>query len=906
MKHWRSHAFALAVLVAAALTGLAGTFQNTLVDLRFASAKKQPTGNVAVAAIDARALEMVGVWPWQRQTHAEILAKIQSLGVADVAFDIDFSSRATPDDDKRFAEQLKAFGGSAILPAFKQAVRNTSGALEYLATRPRKEFAEHAWLASVNVTPEKDGRVRRYESETLIDQELHPSLAVMLAGRPDVRTGSFGIDYSIDARKIPVVSISDLLAGRVSRKALEGKKLIVGATAIELGDRFAVPVYGILPGVVVQALATETLLQSRALVGTSVPVTIAGLLLIAVIGHAVRQKRLSAGSSAAIFLPLALVVEGGAHLVQAYAAIAVDSSLWLIAIGVYFSDSVLSDLDVRRLLASIAQRRFQSIAVSLGDGIICTDAVGRVTFWNPAAEKMFDAKADTALGKPFADFLGAAGARYIKAMLAGQAPATVLEVTGMQNGSELPLEIRASTWEAEDGRHHSFIVRDVTDRRRSEERMRFLAHHDLLTGLPNRNRLRELLRDRIEANPASAGFAVLLLGLDNFKEVNDRLGHDGGDFLLSDFARQLSSLFPGSDTVARIGGDEFAVVIDLEDNAVDTAAASIRNILGDGERYTYIDGQGFQVSASIGTARYPRDGSNIDDLLTHADLALFRAKADGRGLHVAYEPSLKEATERRRALEASLRQAFERREFELFYQPQVRLTDGKLVGAEALIRWRKEDGRIAPPGEFLDVLSHSRLAASVGTWILHAACEQAAAWHKAGHDICVGVNLFAPQFAPTLVGELSDTLMGTGLPANLLEIEITENILLSDDERTIELLGRIRSLGVRIALDDFGTGFASLTHLKKFPLDRLKIDRSFVTALGTDQRDTAIVGAMITLGKQLDIDTIAEGIEDAECAELLRIAGCGEAQGYFFGKPMPAEEFEERLMSLPARTTRAA
>ncbi|RTL65173.1 MAG: EAL domain-containing protein [Hyphomicrobiales bacterium] len=903
MAPWRSHVFVLVLLCAAALTGAAGALHGGLIEWRFSMDRRAPTGTVAVVAIDSRTLDKIGVWPWPRHVYAEILDKLQALGVTEVAFDIDFSARSTPEDDHRFATQLEAFGGAAILPMFKQVVLSgPGGAPIEMTTKPRPDFARHAWVANVNVSPDKDGRVRAYNYDSLVDGEDVPSLAALLSGVGG--SGAFMVDFGIKASAIPVVSVIDILENRVPAEDLRDRKVIIGATAIELGDRFAVPVAGILPGVTLQALAAETLIQKRALKATSLATTLIGLALIAALAALLRRRKLSLAAVTAVLVPLSFGLEGVGHLLHVDAAVVLDTAYWQLAIWGYLAAAVLSDLGLRRLVADIAQSKFQSVAVSLGDGIICTDAAGLVSFWNPAAETIFGRSSKEAQRQPFAQFVSEPAS--LDAVLEGETTSRAIELTGVrQDGSHFPLEIRASGFDAEDGRNHSFVVRDISERREAEARIRFLALHDALTGLPNHNSLREALRERIETAGTAAPFALLTLGIDNFKEVNDRLGHDGGDRLLRDFAERLAARFPAPHYAARLGGDEFAVIVALDNQGLDAAVAAAGALLGDGSRHTLIDGHGFRLSASVGSVRFPEDGDTVDDLLSHAGLALFQAKSTARGGHAAYDVALKDEIERRRAMEERMKRAFDNGEFELYYQPQVRLHDGKLVGAEALLRWHSGPGEIAQPAAFMDVLSRCSVTPHVGAWTLRTACAQAAAWHRAGRDICIGVNLFPIQFAPSLVAEIRRVLEDTGLPPHLLEIEITENILLTEDERTTRLLGDIRALGVRVALDDFGTGFASLTHLKKFPLDRLKIDRSFVTDFGADARDTAIVNAVLAIGAQLGIDTIAEGIEDAACGEALSRAGCGEAQGYHYGRPMPAAQFEA-LLDLPRQAVPSA
>ena len=470
-----------------------------------------------------------------------------------------------------------------------------------------------------------------------------------------------------------------------------------------------------------------------------------------------------------------------------------------------------------------------------------------------------------------------------------------MELVGLRrDGSTFPLEVRLSSWEAEEDRQYGAIVRDISARKKNEARIRYLALNDELTGLANRTQLWEQVKARIAADQP---FAVLLLDLDNFKDVNDALGHEGGDRLLRRFADRLTTLaadHPGS-LAARLGGDEFAFVVSAQGSAFDGLVHAITEIFGAGDRLTHVDGRAFSLSASIGAACFPVDGSSEDELLLHADIALYRAKNAGGAQFVAYDPAFKAEIDRLRNIETELRSAINERALELHYQPQSSLQTGRLVGVEALLRWRHPVNGLLAPVDFLPVLEKSNMAQATGEWILRTACMQGAAWLAKGHELSLGVNLFPCQFTPQLPALIKTVLDDTGFRADLLEIEITENILLSNDEHTITVLSRIRDLGVRVALDDFGTGYASLTYLKRFPLDRIKIDRSFVTGFGFDTTNTAIVTAIVGLSRQIGLSTIAEGIEDKDCETKLRLLGCDEGQGYLYGKPVPAAAINARL-----------
>jgi len=373
------------------------------------------------------------------------------------------------------------------------------------------------------------------------------------------------------------------------------------------------------------------------------------------------------------------------------------------------------------------------------------------------------------------------------------------------------------------------------------------------------------------------------------------LGHANGDLVLRAVAERLRAE-AGTGLVARLSGDEFAIAVHCEGingsitDLSERLAAAFDRPLQTGTRQ-------HRVKVSIGVAAYPEGGRTVDELLSNGQLALCRAKAIRRGGHVLFESAIREELESRLALEAGLALAVERDEFELFYQPQVRLLDGGIIGAEALIRWRHPERGIVAPGEFMPVVNTSPISERIAGWVLQTACKQARAWEIAGRGVRVGINLSPSQVhSGDLAEVIAEVLDATGLTPSLLEIEVTEDILLQDEEKVFESFEKIQKLGVRIVFDDFGTGYASLSYVKKLPLDGLKVDRSFVRDLLFDSDDAAIVGSTIGLSKQLGLSVIAEGIENRATADFLLSLGCEEGQGYFFGRPMPVADFESRFL----------
>jgi diguanylate cyclase (GGDEF)-like protein/PAS domain S-box-containing protein len=580
-----------------------------------------------------------------------------------------------------------------------------------------------------------------------------------------------------------------------------------------------------------------------------------------------------------------------------------------------FARFVSDRLELRRAEAGqrASQTRFERIADTSPDAIVCADARGLVRFWSAGAERMFGHTGAQILGEPIAtlipDRMAGGGEGLVRRLAQGSAErltGRTVELTGQhRDGREFPVELSLSTWHENGAPSYGAIMRDVSQRWAIEERLFRLAHLDPLTELPNRL----VLRGRIEAALTLAQPAALLMfDLDGFKEVNDVHGHAVGDAVLKLTGERLRACAGPDGTAARFGGDEFAIVLPGRGDPLVAVAAAEAALHALAEPYR-IDGLVMHLGASAGIALSPAHATEESELLACADAALYDAKARGRGQHRLFTPDLREALQRERACREGLRRAVLREEFVLHYQPQVRLSDGALVGAEALIRWQHPEHGLMPPAAFLDVLDNSPDAAGIGDWVLRTACAQAQAWRAGGlNPFRIGVNLFAAQFrGGDLAGRVAEALAATGLPAASLELEITETIILRNDPQVDSALKALHAMGVGIAFDDYGTGYASLSLLKSFPLTRLKIDRGFVNGLCRDRRDAAIVRAVIALSRSFGLTVIAEGVETQEQQRRLLAKGCQEAQGYLFGRPMSTEAFALRygLAAQAAPVTRA-
>jgi diguanylate cyclase (GGDEF)-like protein/PAS domain S-box-containing protein len=438
---------------------------------------------------------------------------------------------------------------------------------------------------------------------------------------------------------------------------------------------------------------------------------------------------------------------------------------------------------------------------------------------------------------------------------------------------------------------------DITARKITEQRVHHVAQHDVLTGLPNRSLLQDRLGQAVAyATRSGHPVWVMLIDLDRFKYVNDSMGHKAGDVLLMTVAARLRSSLRDTDTVARLSGDEFVVILSQHEDQP-LSGDIVQRVMDSVAQPVMLGPKEFFVTCSIGVAAYPSDGTPADSLIEHADIAMYRAKKLGRNNFQFYTPAMNEESLERVRIESALRNALERNEFVLHYQPQVDLKTGQIVGMEALIRWKHPELGMVPPVRFISVAEDTGLIVPIGAWVMRTACAQNKAWQDAGlGHLRVAVNLSARQFSATeLLPGIEQVLLDTGLDPSCLELELTESLFMSDVTPAVDLLHRMKSLGVKLSIDDFGTGYSSFSYLSRFPIDVLKIDRSFVNDITIDANDAAIVASIIALAHNLRLSVIAEGVETAEQLDYLRHQGCDEMQGYYFSRPLPAQEFEQLL-----------
>jgi diguanylate cyclase (GGDEF)-like protein/PAS domain S-box-containing protein len=904
---WWLVALAVFTVVAAArLAGWMRPLENAAADARARALTHEVRSDIVIVGIDSASLAAIDEWPWPRRHHAELVKQLSAAAPARVFFDIDFSAASNPIDDALLEAALaKPRDYPLALPAFFQYRSPADDQLTVV--RPRPRFARRAELTAVNREVGPDGLTRAWRTAWQLEGLRVPSVIDprrVLADDRDVL-----IDFSISPASFAYFSYVDVLEGRIPREAFAGKSVFVGGTAVELNDMPPVPVHGSLPGIVVQALAAET-------VNAGAPVELppwgsyalvaAWLALAAPLFGLRRGSRSGPGWRRNLAVLVLLVAAAGAASVYAFSLSRVwlDAATPIVALALLFAATTLRSLDEqtwRALSFSLGLRRkdalLKSIVQSSTDCIVCVDENGIIKTANPAATRLFDCAAYDLVDQPIAKYItllagDGAGARL------GSMHGSIRECDARTlRGEVFPVELSVSRVRLFSSvglgpnpeRLYTVIVRDIRERRAQQRRLQHQATHDSLTGLPNRAALLTKLDTALAGGLIPPNVVLLMLDLCRFKEVNDTLGHTVGDRVLCEVAQRFLAALGPAGFIARIGGDEFTVVLDHAQ--ADAALVQLSHALTESLRAPIdVAGISIEVGVSIGIARYPQDAPDAQTLLRHADVAMYVAKRRGAPFEF-YDAAHDENSVRRLAIGGELRSAIANEQLELHYQPQVNLRSGLCESVEALVRWSHPTRGAIPPGEFVAVAESTDLIRPLTEWTLRGALAQIRAWRDRGVHVRIAVNLSARILQDTAFpGRLAALLNASGVSAASLELEITESAMMLDPARALRVIQDIDRLGVMTSIDDFGTGYSSLGYLRDLPVHALKLDKSFVMGMRANTDDRIIVESTAQLAHALRLDLVAEGVESEWDARFLAAAGYDFAQGFAYSRALPADK----------------
>jgi diguanylate cyclase (GGDEF)-like protein/PAS domain S-box-containing protein len=887
--------------------------ERAVVDLLMVLLHRPPREDVVIVAIDEGSLAAHGRWPWPRRLQAELVERIAEAGPRALGIVL-LLSEADPGDPEGDARLVAAVARAerVVLPVHAGPASPAGPPVEWLPFPPLTRAA--AGLGHVEPLVEPDGIVRGVRLRAGIGGPAWPAFALCLravgsgggcAPRSPGPPASIAWEHdsvrlvplAADRRGPTTVAAADLLAEPALRTLLAGRWVLLGVTAAGLDGALVTP-GGALPAVAYHARVLEALLEDTLV--TPVPPA-AHPALAALLGG------LAAASAALARRPWWLALFGSAGLVLVSGGLLLATRVWLSPVApsaaLVLVAAARGSADVGRLQARLASMRARHALMleSIGDAVLATDPGQRVSFANPAAERLLGAPRERLLGRHVAEVLSlteqpeaAPGDLEVQALAAGEARLARLR---RGDGEERTVRVVTRNLGPTDERGTVLVLSDVSRQVELARELALLAGRDALTGLANRRLLLQRLDQAVgRAGRAGTRLAVLFVDLDRFKTVNDGLGHGAGDALLVEVARRLKATVRSTDTVGRLGGDEFVVLLDPLRADPDAGRVAGAIVAALAEPYA-IGGQELISAASVGIALYPADGASAAELVGRADAAMYRAKSRGGAGFAFYCPELHAAALERMELERGLHRALERAELVLHYQPTVSLVDGRVTGVEALLRWRHPSRGLVGPGTFVGLAEETGLIVPIGAWAMHDACRQAAGWATVGPvPLAVAVNVSARQlFRADLAALVRSALAESGLPPYRLILEITESAVMDDVSTAARVLGALRATGVRLVLDDFGTGHSALGHLKRLPLDGLKIDRSFVQGIGNDADDEAIVRAIVELAGTLRLSVVAEGVERAEQVRFLAEVGCRTAQGFLFGRPAPAEELMDRL-----------
>jgi diguanylate cyclase (GGDEF)-like protein/PAS domain S-box-containing protein len=907
---WLTAAAVLAAVAALEAGGLLATLEHAASDARASLLLHPIESDIVIIGIDARSLAAIERWPWPRRHHAALVRRLAEAAPERVFFDIDFSSSTNALDDAMLESALQAWPGTPMqLPAFFQPQTAADPAPAY--TEPLARFARHSALVAVNRSSSSDGLEREWRAAWTVGGRRLRTVIDPAGRLPD--DAVVPIDYSIAPSSFAYLPYVDVLDGSADLAELRGKTVYVGATAIELGDMVPVPLHRALPGVVVQALATES-------VRTGPPFTLpAWLATLALAGWTLACAlvlRARAWRRNALTLAGATVVAAGVS-VYAFASwgLMLETVPFMLATAGVFLAVTLQSLDRqtwRALAFALGMRRrdalLKSIVHSSADCILTVDAEGFIRTANPAAARLFGCGTDRLIGAPVSRFIPGIAARHadtLPHLLAGLEERVSEWDARTRAGAPLPVELSVGRVRLAGESLYTAIVRDVTERKAQQRELEHQATHDLLTQLPNRAALMQWLEAALTVDGPPSPVALMMLDLCRFKEVNDTLGHQVGDQVLREVAGRFREALGTRGRIARIGGDEFIVVQAgaAARTEIEEAARRLREAL---RRPIDAAGVSLEVGLSIGIARCPEDARDAESLLKHADVAMYVAKRRGSDAEF-YDPALDHHSVRRLSLASELRTAIAQDGLQLHYQPKVGLGTGAVAGVEALLRWQHPALGRVDPAEFIAVAESTDLIRPLTDWTVARALADARRWRSERLAVTVAVNLSARLLQDAAFpARLSELLAAAGAEPAWLELEITESAMMQDPARALGVIREIHDLGVCIAIDDYGTGYSSLAYLRELPVHALKLDRAFVKGIRSSAGDRIIVESTAQMAHALRLQVVAEGVETEWDAAFLAEAGYDLGQGYYFSPALPADDCARWIREFrPARELRA-
>lgn len=877
--------------------------------------------NIVIVAIDDKSLQKLGRWPWSRAVHARLLDQLTKTDVKAIGFDILFMEPdpMKPDDDKQLLEAIKK-NGRVVLPVLTNIDENS-----IVNTKTLEHIMDAAILSHVNMIFDDQGVIRQFDLNIMLNNgEMLPSMALALYRKTEGDSKAFKVEkqnrifvaFSNPPGQFQVVSYADVLLDANVRQSLKGKVVLVGVTAPGLGSSLATPgarESRLMSGVEFHANALNALYTGAVVA----PLKWGGYWLISILLIVIpvlTYRFCKLGMTLVLALGfLALTCISSFLLLSVF-------QLWFAPLStllcLMLSYPLWSLRKLKQLNLSLFKEHENASAIlkAIEESVVVTNKQGYIEYMNPAAEKMFActlAEVKLSSFSKLYEVLNQDEQVLLerKVALGNEKKETQVDVQLIKNRYNEEYAVRFSSQPvfSESGSldGNVYALSDLTEINTISKENAFTAAHDNLTGLPNRSLLQGLMEQAIKnATRESIGFAVLFIDLDGFKKINDAMGHTNGDVLLQEVANRLSNWARDSDTISRWGGDEFIIMLDKMGSSSDVSYVVEKIKYSLSQSYTLNDQQVF-VTPSIGISLFPDDGKDVNVLLEKADAAMYNVKESGRNNFCFYSQSLETEAKERLLLETELRQALENDEFEVYFQPQVSLVSGRIAGVESLIRWKHPKKGMLNPDQFISLAEESGLIVPMGQWIVKAVCRQLKIWKDKELPLLkIAINISARQFAQKdLVSMIIEEIELHGIDGTLLQLEITESMIIQDISLVVEVMDELKSVGVSMAIDDFGTGYSSFEYLKKLPIDKLKIDKSFIANVTNNLDDASIVQAVVAMAHNMNMEVIAEGVETEEQVKFLLKNKCDYAQGYLFSKPLSVEKVEEFIKKFTSAET---
>ncbi len=900
MRYRKSVVIVLICLVAylAEYAGHLAHWNDRLGDARMSMSQRSASGQIVYVAVDAQSLAAVGNWPWSRSVHAALLDELIASGASDVLFDFDFAFPGDTEGDDAFTAALERAGGATYLAVFEQSALATDPTTEYF-NFPLSAFEAYSWPALVNVTTDDQGLVRRYPFGATLRTEHVLSAGALLANALRADEASFEVDFSIDARSIPTFSAFDVLEGRIPAEAVSGRSVVIGASALELSDQLAVPVQGIVAGPLVHVLAAETLMQGR-VVGWlraewMVLALAAGLILL---NRTARFKPIFCIASGIVLLTL---VEGIALVVFRTSSVMAPTAMFYPGIACFVVSRLVKSLQTSNwlLLKTSAEARntlrlLERVFDSGLEGVVILDEDGEVLRFSEPAEDIFGKDGTGRLHLP-------ERLRRAKPQ-PPEAPLRILEISRDDGSRVIEYRVASSIVEqpTKVGRPPSqktvvtLTFRDISKLKEQEKDIAYLSNYDDRTGALRRNAYLSFLEYRLAQEQGTIVFA---LKLDRFKTINMTLGQAVGDSILREVVARLESSSLPLSAPARLGGTSFSVfcesMVDLRD-AHKLAMILLEEI---GSVYRMRDANAqldFRIGYKVLNAG---EKTTPQTALSKAVEAMDAAKGAGSSI-IEFNDTIWEKQKWAREIERAMEAALANNEFHMLYQPQYRISDRKLIGVEALIRWESPILGKVFPDEFIEIAESTGFIVELGNWTLERSAQDAL---RLPDDTTMSVNVSGVQLMRgDLVADTIRILKRVGLPPDRICFELTETVMIDSQGPTVETMQDLSLLGHTWALDDFGTGFSSMEYLSRMPLSKVKLDKSFVMKLEKDASARPILHASAELCRGLGVKLLCEGVETQRQLDILAAEGCDEAQGYLLSMPLTISQLLELVLEQSA------